>query len=83
MGLMACGDGSKEEKRILSESSGNINNLSVILEQELWRGEIGEAVRSNLAAPVDGLPQEEPRFTLRQMPPESFSGLMSKSRIFL
>ena len=83
MGLMACGDGSKEEKRILSESSGNINNLSVILEQELWRGEIGEAVRSNLAAPVDGLPQEEPLFTLRQMPPESFSGFMRKSRIFL
>ena len=83
MGLVACGDSSKEEKRILTDSSGNINNLSVILEQELWRGEIGEAIRTNFAAPVDGLPQEEPLFTLRQMPPESFSGFMRKSRIFL
>lgn len=83
MGLVACGDNSKEEKRILTDSSGNINNLSVILEQDLWRGEIGEAIRTNLAAPVDGLPQEEPLFTLRQMPPESFSGFMRKSRIFL
>lgn len=83
VGLVACGDNSKEEKRILTNSSGNINNLSVILEQELWRGEIGEAIRTSLAAPVDGLPQEEPLFTLRQMPPESFSGFMRKSRIFL
>ena len=83
VGLVACGENSREEERILTESSGNINNLSVILEQELWRGEIGEAVRTTLAAPVDGLPQEEPLFTLRQMPPESFSGFMRKSRIFL
>src|SRR5690606_38764285 len=81
--LMACADGNKKEERILSNSSGNINNLTVILDQELWRGEIGEAVRAVLASPVHGLPQEEPLFTLRQMPPESFEGFMRKSRIFL
>ena len=50
VGLVACGDNSKEEKRILTNSSGNINNLSVILEQELWRGEIGEAIRTSSAS---------------------------------
>ena len=81
--MVACGDNTKENPRILADSSGNINNLTVILAQDLWRGEIGEAIRTNLASSVHGLPQEEPIFTLRQMPPESFSGFMRKSRIFL
>lgn len=81
--MVACADNSKEEPRILADSSGNINTLTVILEQELWRGEIGEAVRSIFASPVHGLPQDEPLFTLMQMPPESFEGFMRKSRIFM
>src|SRR5690606_11866098 len=67
----------------LSSSSGNINHLTIILDQELWEGSIGEAIRTSLAAPAEGLPQEEPVFSLRQMPPQSFQGFMRKSRIFL
>ncbi|MFD0977227.1 DUF4837 family protein [Salinimicrobium gaetbulicola] len=80
--LTSCGD-DKENKVILSNSSGNINNLSVIIENDLWNGEVGEAIRRILAAPVDGLPQEEPLFSISQMPPEAFSGFVRKNRIFL
>lgn len=84
MGLVACGDNSKDKnERYLPDSSGNINTLSVILDQELWRGELGEALRTSLASPVNGLPQEEPLFTLRQMPPQSFSGFARNNRIFV
>lgn len=81
--MVACGENSKENARIIPDSSGNINNLTVILEQDLWRGEIGEAIRTTFASAVHGLPQEEPLFTLRQMPPESFEGFTRKSRIFM
>ena len=50
---------------------------------EMWSGEVGEAIRKNLAAPVDGLPQEEPLFSISQMPPEAFSGFARKNRTFL
>ena len=80
--LFSCDNG-KENERILSTSSGNINNLSVIIENDLWQGEVGEAIREHLAAPVDGLPQEEPLFSMNQMPPEAFSGFTRKNRIFL
>ena len=71
--LTSCDDG-KEDQVILTDSSGNINQLSVIMPNDQWQGEIGEAVRKVLAAPVDGLPQQEPLFTISQMPPQSFSG---------
>ncbi|CAN5347418.1 DUF4837 family protein [soil metagenome] len=69
--------------RSLTTSSGNINNVSVVMENEKWEGSIGEALRSTLAAPVDGLPQEEPIFSLNQMPPEAFSGFVRKNRLFI
>lgn len=81
--LAACNNGSKGNQVVLTSSSGNINNLSVIIENELWNGEVGEVLRKYLAAPVDGLPQEEPLFSIHQMPPEAFSGFVRKNRIFL
>ena len=81
--LVSCDENSKDDQVLLSNSSGNINNLSVIMGNEMWSGEVGEAVRKNLAAPVDGLPQEEPLFSISQMPPEAFSGFARKNRTFL
>lgn len=80
--LTSCGDG-KDDPVVVSNSSGNINNLTVVMDNDLWTGEVGEAVRTHLAAPVDGLPQEEPLFSLSQMPPEAFAGFSRKNRIFL
>lgn len=81
--LAGCNDSEKNDERILTASSGNINNVSVIIGNEQWEGSIGEALRKNLAAAVDGLPQEEPLFSLNQMPPEAFSGFVRKNRLFV
>lgn len=80
--LTGCGNG-KEDPVVIANSSGKINNLTVVMENDLWTGEVGEAVRRYLAAPVDGLPQEEPLFSLSQMPPEAYQGFARKNRIFL
>lgn len=70
-------------KRILSESVGNINNVKVILTKEQWQGTVGDALRDVLADPVYGLPREEPKFTMDQIPPEAFSDFLLKNRIFV
>ena len=72
-----------KDDRLLASSSGNINNVSIVMENEKWEGTVGEAVRRTLAAPVDGLPQEEPLFSLNQMPPEAFTGFVRKNRLFV
>lgn len=80
--LTGCEDG-KNDAVVLTGSSGNINHLTVVMPNDLWTGEVGEALRKTLAAPVDGLPQEEPLFSISQMPPEAFEGFARKNRLFL
>ena len=77
--LSSCDD----QEVILTTSSGNMNNISIIIENDLWKGDIGDAIRTTLAAPVDGLPQEEPLFNMNQIPPKAFSGFVTKNRTYL
>lgn len=84
--VFACNnDKSKgNSKKIVPESAGNlINHLSVVASNDQWNGDVGEAIREVLAAPVDGLPQDEPLFSMKQMPPEVFSGFAAKNRTVL
>lgn len=80
--LSSCSD-SETSKRIMADSSGNINNLQVVITNDLWNGEVGEKIREIFAAPVDGLPQEEPLYSISQIPPAAFSGFARQNRIFL
>ncbi|WP_347923225.1 DUF4837 family protein [Pontimicrobium sp. SW4] len=80
--LTSCGDGSKS-KRIVSSSSGNINNLQVIVDSDLWLSRIGDELREVFSAEVLGLPQQEPLFSIRQMPPIVFTDFATKNRTIL
>ena len=53
------------------------------MENDLWNAEVGEAVREYFAAPVDGLPQEEPLFSMNQQPPSTYTDFARKYRTFL
>lgn len=77
--LTSCDDSAKG-KRILSASSGDINVLSVVVDNDLWEGKVGESIRSVLGDDVYGLPQDEPIFTLKQMPTAVFSDFATKNR---
>lgn len=79
--LVSCQ--SKKEEKIIKESSGKINNLSIIVDDQLWNGEVGDSLRKKFAAPVDGLPQEEPLFSISQYSPKIFEGFMTNSRNIL
>jgi hypothetical protein len=50
------------------EIKSDINSLAIAIDDQLWSGEIGDSLRKKFAAPVDGLPQEEPLFTIQQFP---------------
>ncbi|RAR72863.1 DUF4837 family protein [Flavobacterium aciduliphilum] len=69
-----------KEKKTTTDSSGKINNVSVIIDDQLWNGEVGDSIRNKFAAPVYGLPQEEPIFTLNQYPVKLLEGFMSNNR---
>lgn len=65
------------------KATGNINTISVIIDNQLWNGEIGESIRNKFASPVIGLPQEEPLFTINQYPIKLMEGFMTDSRTII
>lgn len=81
--ITSCGDKKKSTDKILLDSSGSINNVSIVIDNELWDGIIGETIRNVLTTPIYGLPQDEPMFTLSQIPPTVFSGFVTKNRTIL
>lgn len=81
--LTSCGDKNASKEKFLPDASGAINNVSVVTENDLWDGRVGEAIRNVLAKPIYGLPQDEPTFTISQIPTSVFSGFVTKNRTVL
>lgn len=70
----------KKQPRETEKTSGKINTISVIIDDQLWNGEVGDSIRNKFASPVIGLPQEEPLFTINQYPVKLLEGFMTNSR---
>ena len=68
------------EKDYLPESTGKINSLAVVIDNDLWKGSVGDEIRKYFAGPVEGLPNEEPIFSIHQMPPSVFTDMTRSSR---
>lgn len=81
--IVSCGDKKSSNQKMILDSSGTLNNVSVVIKNELWDGSIGDAIRNVLAAPIYGLPQDEPIFTISQIPPTVFSGFVTRNRTVL
>ncbi|WP_046743539.1 DUF4837 family protein [Kordia zhangzhouensis] len=77
----ACDDkeNGKEEK-YLPLSSGTVNMIAVVIDQDLWQGKVGDSIRNIYGAPTDGLPMEEPLFSLKQINPEVFKDPLTEFR---
>ncbi|MGG7035889.1 MAG: DUF4837 family protein [Flavobacterium sp.] len=71
---------SENQKTEKTESLGKINSISLVINDDLWSGEVGDSIRKKFAAPVDGLPQEEPIFTINQYPVRILEGNSNRSR---
>ena len=74
---------SESRQELLPSSNGNINNVSVVINDELWDGKVGEIIRENFGRPIYGLPQIEPVFSLSHIPSRIFTGFATKSRTIL
>ncbi|QCX40229.1 DUF4837 family protein [Aureibaculum algae] len=74
---------SKNTKLTLKESYSRINFLTIVIENNLWKGQVGDSLRDIIAAPVLGLPQEETQFSVNQVSPAAFSNLFETNRNIL
>src|SRR5690606_29429489 len=70
--VVSCEDDRK--KNYLQDSVGAINTLAVVIDNDMWKGAVGDTIRKYYAAEVIGLPWVEPLFSIHQMPFEVFTG---------
>lgn len=73
----------KKSDNLPRKATGKINTISVIIDNQLWNGEIGDTIRNKFASPVIGLPKEEPLFTINQYPAKLLEGFLTDSRTII
>ncbi len=78
---LSCKDG--KEASYKPASIGAINSLTVVIDNELWKGKVGDKIREYFAAPVVGLTFDEPLFSINQIPDKIFSGSIRNTRSIL
>jgi hypothetical protein len=73
----------KKNDNLPRKTAGKINTISVIIDDQLWNGEVGDSIRNKFASPVIGLPQEEPLFSINQYPIKLLEGFMTDNRTII
>lgn len=81
LAFTSCNDGTKQN--YLPTSVGAINSMVVVIPNELWKGQVGDTIRKHFAAPVLGMPMDEPLFNIDQIDPQFFTGSVRNTRSVL
>ena len=76
--IISCQEDKSE--RYVPKSNGKINYVTVVASEDIWNGEVGGLIREKLSLPYEGLPIDEPIFSLKYLPINSFSGFAKSSR---
>lgn len=69
----------KNENKV-QQKPGKTSTISIIIDDQLWYGEVGDSIRNKFASPVLGLTKEEPLFTINQYPAKLLEGFVTDSR---
>lgn len=77
--LFAC----KSNRTLLPNVSGKAGEVLVVIEREQWEGNLGVAVREELAGDTPYLAMREPLFNLSNVPPGSFNNMFKMHRNLL
>jgi hypothetical protein len=83
LSLGACSDKAKRDSGLLPGSTGGSLEVMVVMEDSLWTGEVGHFLRSQMAAPMPGLPQSESWYKLVHIAPKNFNELLRRSHLIL
>lgn len=79
--LTSCN--TKQDGITLIGSTGAMNRVTIIVDNNLWKGVVGDSIREIIAKPVLGLPQEETQFNITQASPKAFGNLFRNNRNLL
>ena len=67
----------------MTQATGFAYEVVVVMDQDQWKGEAGEAIKEDLTASIVGLPQSEPTLKVTYVQPKDFNGLLRYVRNIL
>ena len=78
--LISCQDKVDPKHAYVPDSSGSLNHVTIVMLENDWNSNLGERVRNNLQQIYEGLPLDEPQYTLNYLNPKAFSGFARQGR---
>ncbi len=78
--FQSCNDNSSTPSKSIT---GKAYELIVVISNASWKGEPGKLIQETLGQPQMGLPQEEPIFSLVNIPPDAFKNIFKSTRNIL
>ena len=70
----------KPSARYVPGSSGKINTVNVVMSKTDWEGSLGKKTRDILGETYEGLPVDEPQFSIKYLEPKLFNDFARHSR---
>ncbi|MGB1555725.1 MAG: DUF4837 family protein [Flavobacteriaceae bacterium] len=77
---LSCQNQTNKDLAFVPESSGNLNHITVVMPETDWKGELGAVVREELQQIYEGLPIDEPQYSINYLNPKTFTGFARQSR---
>ena len=78
--LTACNTGTNKERIILTNISGELNEVLVVMQQSSWESETGKSLKNILQSDYYALPQYEPSFKVIQIDRSGFTNIFQLYR---
>ena len=78
--MASCNSNIDRSQAFVPESSGNLNHVTVVMPESDWNSSLGNTVRETMGAMYEGLPLDEPMYSLRYMNPIAFTGFARQNR---
>ena len=78
--LFSCQDKVDRKNAYVPESSGNLNHVNIVMPEKDWNSSLGESVRNELQQIYQGLPIDEPQYSLNYLNPKTFTAVARQGR---
>ncbi|MDG1763238.1 MAG: DUF4837 family protein [Flavobacteriaceae bacterium] len=78
--LVSCQNKVDRKDAYVPESSGNLNHVTIVMPEKEWNSSLGESVRTELQQIYEGLPIDEPQYSLNYLNPKTFTGFARQGR---
>ena len=79
---VSCSERTRKDETQLP-SQGQVNQVLVVIDDDLWLSNVGDTIRNYLAAAIEGITPVEPKFDIDQQSPRIFESTAKSSKHIL